>query len=228
MASMTMAPAMALALQANFGSVERWWQAFAAMAQTPAGSLGGVSLVFQPAEGTLANRFTQDLAPAEATGDVIVSFVPDDRFDHRRGEANAVANAPAATSESVAAFLDAIDWARAYERYQHVVHRASEPFGATAEQLRGARLVDVRRVGAFAESDSLIARAHWHDPAEVAAWAPELAADRVVVYCVYGHEVGRATALRLRAAGVDARFLRGGFDGWKAAGQPLQPKGEGT
>ena len=31
---------------------------------------------------------------------------------------------------------------------------------------------------------------------------------RVVVYCVYGHEVGRATALRLRAAGLEAHFLR--------------------
>jgi Fe-Mn family superoxide dismutase len=47
----------------------------------------------------------------------------------------------------------------------------------------------------------------------------------VVVYCVYGHEVGRSTAMRLRATGVDARFLRGGIDGWKAAGKPLQSKG---
>ena len=43
----------------------------------------------------------------------------------------------------------------------------------------------------------------------------------VVVYCVYGHEVGRATALRLRAAGLKARYLRGGIDGWQAAGRPL-------
>jgi len=41
---------------------------------------------------------------------------------------------------------------------------------------------------------------------------------------VYGHEVGRATALRLRAAGVDARFLRGGIDGWQAAGRPVDSK----
>jgi Fe-Mn family superoxide dismutase len=36
---------------------------------------------------------------------------------------------------------------------------------------------------------------------------------KVIVYCVYGHEVGRAAALRLRARGVDAHFLRGGIDG---------------
>jgi Fe-Mn family superoxide dismutase len=45
----------------------------------------------------------------------------------------------------------------------------------------------------------------------------------VVVYCVYGHEVGRATAMRLRAAGVNARYLRGGIDGWVSAARPTQP-----
>jgi Fe-Mn family superoxide dismutase len=49
----------------------------------------------------------------------------------------------------------------------------------------------------------------------------------VVVYCVHGHEVSRATALRLRAAGLDARFLRGGIAAWEAAGLPLQPRTPG-
>jgi len=49
-----------------------------------------------------------------------------------------------------------------------------------------------------------------------------------VVYCVYGHEVGRATALRLRAQGVNARFLRGGIDAWQAAGRPIDPKGNAS
>jgi len=34
------------------------------------------------------------------------------------------------------------------------------------------------------------------------------------------------TAVRLRAAGLNARCLRGGIDGWKAAGQPLAPRTE--
>ncbi len=56
-------------------------------------------------------------------------------------------------------------------------------------------------------------------------WASELPADRdVVVYCVYGHEVSRAAALRLRAAGLRARFLRGGIEGWRTAGRPLADK----
>jgi len=41
----------------------------------------------------------------------------------------------------------------------------------------------------------------------------------------YGHEVGRTTAMRLRSAGVKARFLHGGIDGWKSARRPLTEKG---
>jgi superoxide dismutase, Fe-Mn family len=44
------------------------------------------------------------------------------------------------------------------------------------------------------------------------------------VYCVYGHEVGRVTALRLQAAGLKARYLVGGIDAWQAAGRPLVDK----
>ena len=56
-------------------------------------------------------------------------------------------------------------------------------------------------------------------------WGAQLPKDQpVIVYCVYGHEVGRSTAMRLRAAGVEARFLRGGIDGWKSAGRPLARK----
>jgi Fe-Mn family superoxide dismutase len=59
----------------------------------------------------------------------------------------------------------------------------------------------------------------------VSSWSSSLPQDKpVVVYCVYGHEVGRSTAMRLRAAGVNARFLQGGIDGWKAAGRPLAYK----
>jgi superoxide dismutase, Fe-Mn family len=41
---------------------------------------------------------------------------------------------------------------------------------------------------------------------------------------VHGHEVSRATALRLRAAGLNARYLRGGIDSWQAAGRPIVDK----
>jgi Fe-Mn family superoxide dismutase len=118
-----------------------------------------------------------------------------------------------------------IAWAAVYQRYQDAVHAASEPFGATQEDLGIALVFDVRRAGVFDQALSMIPGARWCDPATVGEWAGELPADRdIVVYCVYGHEVGRVTALRLRAAGLRARYLRGGIDGWQAAGQALAAK----
>ena len=90
-------------------------------------------------------------------------------------------------------------------------------------------MLDVRRAGVFENATAMIPGARWCDPGTVSAWATELPQDReVVVYCVYGHEVGRATAMRLRAAGLRAPYLRGGIDGWKAAGRPLADKPGGA
>jgi Fe-Mn family superoxide dismutase len=118
--------------------------------------------------------------------------------------------------------------ARVYERYQQAVHAASEPFGVTQDEVAGSTLLDVRRAGVFEHATAMIPGATWFDPSAVDRWASELPADRgVVVYCVYGHEVGRSTAMRLRAMGIDARYLRGGFDGWQAAGRPVEAKPPG-
>ena len=71
----------------------------------------------------------------------------------------------------------------------------------------------------------MLPEARWFDPAAVASWAAELPRDReIVVYCVYGHEVGRNTALRLRAAGLNARYLRGGIDAWSLFVDPSVPR----
>ena len=101
-----------------------------------------------------------------------------------------------------------------------------EPFGADLSEAAQASLIDVRRLPAFEKSQHMLPAAVWRDPARVDAWAPTLSPGAaIVVYCVYGHEVSRNTALRLRALGLDARFLRGGFDAWQAAGLPLVDKG---
>jgi rhodanese-related sulfurtransferase len=99
-------------------------------------------------------------------------------------------------------------------------------FAASQDDVAEAQVLDVRRAGMFDKAETLIPGAKWRDPAAVDAWARDLPADKeIVVYCVYGHEVGRATALRLRSQGLKARFLRGGIDGWQAAGRPVDPKG---
>jgi len=216
----SMAPAMKLALDANFGSFERWREEFVACAKALGGGSGWMLLVFQPREGTLVNQWAADHTHAVAGGVPILAL---DMYEHAYHLDHG-----AAAGAYVDAFMGNIDWAGVYERYQAAVHAASEPWATDADALAGATLLDVRRHGAFAEAGSMIPGAKWCDPATVATWAAELpAGEPVVVYCVYGHEVGRATALRLRAAGRNARFLRGGIDGWAAGGRAVVDKPRG-
>ncbi|MFZ2649697.1 MAG: Fe-Mn family superoxide dismutase [Burkholderiaceae bacterium] len=213
----TMAPAMALALTANFGNVQRWREEFVAIGKALGGGSGWVLLTFNPREGRLVNLWAADHTHGLAGGTPILAL---DMYEHAYHLDHG-----AAAGAYVDAFMANIDWARVYERYQHAVHAASEPFGAAQDQVAGAIVLDVRRAGVFEQATTMIPGARWCDPADVGHWAGELSADRdVVVYCVYGHEVGRATALRLRAAGLKARFLSGGIDAWQAAARPLEPK----
>jgi Fe-Mn family superoxide dismutase len=189
----SMAPAMALALAANFGSVERWREQFRACP-------GWALLCFQPGDGTLVNRSAGGPTDAVAGGITLLSLARDSAIEN-------------------------IQWDGVYARYQHAVEAASEGLGAEQSQVEGALLFDVRRAGIFEQAGQMIPGATWRDPAAIGEWARSLPRDReIVVYCIYGHEVGRGTALRLRSQGLKARFLRGGIDGWKSAGLPLVDK----
>lgn len=215
----SMEPAMALALQANFGSVERWREEFIAMGRALGGGSGWVLLAFQPRDGTLVNQAAADHTQALAGGIPLLAL---DMYEHSYHM-----DFGAAAGDYVDAFMENIKWDAVYERYQLAVHDASEPYGATHDDVAGALVLDVRRAGVFDVAATRLAGAQWQDPARVDAWASTLPTDReIVVYCVYGHEVGRATAMRLRAAGLQARYLRGGIDGWQAAGRAVEPKGE--
>ena len=217
----TMVPAMALALDANFGSVERWRAEFVAMGKALAGGSGWVLLTFLPRDGTLVNQWAADHTDALAGAVPILAL---DMYEHAYHM-----DFGAAAGAYVDVFMTNIDRAQVYERYQVAVHGASEPFGAGPDELADAEVLDVRRAGMFEKEDALIPGASWRDPAAVDAWAPDVPRDKeIVVYCVYDHEVGRATALRLRAQGLDARFLRGGIDGWQAAGRRVEPKAKSS
>ena len=216
----TMEPAAKLMLEANFGSFERWREEFIAMGKALGGGSGWVLLVFQPREGTLVNQWAADHTHAVAGGVPILAL---DMYEHAYHM-----DYGAATGAYVDAFMGNIGWAAVYGRYQQAVHAASEPFGASQDEIGDALVFDVRRAGVFEQARTMIPGASWCDPSAVATWSAELSADRdVVVYCVYGHEVGRATAMRLRAAGVNARYLRGGIDGWQSAQRPLADKPAG-
>lgn len=213
----TMAPAMALALQANFGSVERWREEFVAVGKALGGGSGWVLLTFQPREGTLVNQWSADHTHALAGGITLLAL---DMYEHAYH-----LDYGAAAGLYVDAFMTNIHWARVYERYQQAVESTSDALGASHEDLQHAQVLDVRRAAVFEQADSVIPGATWRDPQAVDQWAASLPkGELVVVYCVYGHEVGRSTAMRLHACGIHARFLRGGIDGWKAAGKALESR----
>jgi len=96
----TMEPAMRLALDANFGSFERWREDFVkcASARDSAWTL----LAFQSNEGTLTNQWSND--HTHPRGVPILALDTRDRDAARIDE-----------------FLGGIDWARVYERYQAAV-----------------------------------------------------------------------------------------------------------
>ena len=220
-----MVPAMALALTASFGSVERWREEFVAMGKALGGGSGWVLQTFSPRDGSLVNSWASDHTHAVAGGVPILALDMYEHAYHMDFGANAGA--------WVEAFMANINWAAVYARYQHAVHGVGEEFSVSQADLLAsqqgkspsAALFDVRRAGVYEQAGQVLPGAQWRDPATVSQWSAELLPDReVVVYCVYGHEVGRSTALRLRAQGINARFLKGGIDEWQKANLPMQLK----
>ena len=80
-------------------------------------------------------------------------------------------------------------------------------------------LIDVRRQPAFDADLHVIPHAIRRAPEAIADWASALEPWRpVTVYCVHGHEVSQNAAAFLCAAGLDARTLDGGIEGWREHG----------
>ena len=107
----------------------------------------------------------------------------------------------------------------------------------TAELRRSIRsgtpplVIDVRKRERFREAHDLIRGALRRDPLRITDWSKSLpAAAHVVVYCVHGHEVSQGAANALAGMGIDARFLEGGIERWRADGGELfaKPRGAST
>lgn len=216
-----MPPPLELALTASFGSVARWREEFTAMGKALSGGSGWVILCLQPGDGLLVNQWACDHSQVLAGGVPLLAL---DMYEHAYH-----LDFGAQAGAYVDAFMSRIAWDKVYARYQQAVYAASLPLSIAADEIGEALLLDVRRAGAFAQAQTLIAGASWRDPVLVADWGRALCeVGKVVVYCVYGHEVGQSTALRLRALGVDVAFLVGGIDGWASAQRPLTSKGAGS
>src|SRR3546814_3648248 len=96
-------------------------------------------------------------------------------------------------------------------------------------------VVDVRRRGVYDADTAVLPTARWHDHRAALDWGRALQPGRpTVVYCVHGHQVSLSAVCLLRSLGLDARFLEGGIEAYRAAGGPTirkaalpRPPGEG-
>jgi superoxide dismutase, Fe-Mn family len=225
-------PALAEALARDFGSVERWRSEFMAMAYALGGGSGWVVLVYVPRDGRLVNQFAAEHTQAVAGGIPILAL---DMYEHAY-HIDFGANPKA----YVDAFMRNVDWQAVQDRYEDALKVApprplvQKEFGdlpgIDVEEVRAMldagkplQLIDARPRHSVSRVQDIAVGATWRDPDRVQEWMGELSkTEPVVVYCVYGFHVGCHTAIALREAGFDARYMKGGHCGWKAVGGPVE------
>ncbi|HMK01648.1 MAG TPA: Fe-Mn family superoxide dismutase [Reyranella sp.] len=224
----TVPETMAAALARDFGSTDRWRQEFIALANALAGGSGWVLLTYVPRDGRLINQSGADHGQNIAGGIPILAL---DMYEHAY-HIDFGANAPA----YVAAFMRNIDWSAVEGRYEDAT-RVAPPRPLEQKQFAGVPAMTVEEVKAMLDSgdrvqvidarprhyttraQDIMEGAVWRDPERLDEWIGELSkADPVVTYCVYGFHVGCETAIALRKAGFDARYMAGGHYAWKAIG----------
>ena len=84
-------------------------------------------------------------------------------------------------------------------------------------------VVDVCIDEDFKADPRLVPASIRHDFRDIAALAPKLAGNRVVVVCHKGKKLSQGSAAILRDMGVAAETLEGGIVAWREAGQLLVP-----
>jgi len=209
---------LSIALERDFGSVERWRAEFMALAKAMGGGSGWALLSWSSREGRLVNHWAADHAHLLAGATPILAL---DMYEHAYH-----LDFGARAGAYVDAFMANVDWAAVHERFAEAVAADGHAHAADPAQLApGAQLIDVRRAATYAGASHVLAGATWRDPARLADWSRELDASRpILVYCFHGLDIGRSAALALRARGFDARFIAGGIEACRAAGVPLAPK----
>lgn len=86
-------------------------------------------------------------------------------------------------------------------------------------------IIDVRRRDAYEGSPHLLPGAVWRDAHAVRQWSAALdRATPIVVACKGGHEMSQSTVASMRADGIDASVLEGGYEAWAGAGLPVVSK----
>ena len=215
------ASGLTTAFERDFGSVARWRAEFTAMAKAMGGGSGWAMLSWSPREGRLVNHWAADATDGLVGASPVLALDMDEHAYHLDFGAGAGAY--------VDVFMQNIRWDATYRRYGAAVFSAAAAWGTEVQTLReqaaDCTLLDVRRPESRAQTDDTLAGAVWRDPAKVDEWSPALDRSKpVVVCCVHGLDIGRSTAMALRARGLDARYLVGGLQAWRTAGMPLQPQ----
>ncbi|MEA2871158.1 MAG: superoxide dismutase, Fe-Mn family [Hyphomicrobiales bacterium] len=214
------------AIARDFGSVDRWRHEFIALATALSGSSGWVLLTYVPRDGRLINQTASDHGQSIAGGIPILAI---DMYEHAyQLDFGANANAYIAT------FMRNIDWTAVQARYQDASEvkppkrLEQKQFGdlpsITVEEIRGmldsgakVQIIDTRPRHYTARAQDMMEGAVWRDPERLDDWIGELSkTEPVVTFCVYGFHIGCETAVTLRKAGFDARYMAGGHYAWKA------------
>jgi superoxide dismutase, Fe-Mn family len=211
---------MSVALERDFGSVERWQREFTALAKAMGGGSGWALLSWSPREGRLVTHWAADHTHLLAGATPVLAL---DMYEHAYH-----LDFGAKAAAYVDAFMRNVNWDSVYRRYDATVAADAAATSVAVNPHTAAtstQLVDVRRRETYAEAADQIVGASWRDPALLPAWSEELDRGRpVLVYCVHGLDIGRSTALALRARGFDAHCMAGGIEAYRDASLPLVPK----
>ena len=226
-----MTPAMSEALARDFGSAQKWRTQFSAMGYALGGGSGWVLLVWNPRDGRLINQYATEHGQAVAGGVPILALDMYEHAYHMDFGANSKAY--------VDTFMRNVDWQSVEGRYEDAMKTLpprplvqpefGDVPGVGVEEVRellaqgAVQLIDTRPKHFVSRQQDIADGVTWRDPERVGEWMGELSKEKpVVVYCAYGFHVGCRTAVTLRDAGFDARYMKVGHSGWKAVGAPIR------
>jgi Fe-Mn family superoxide dismutase len=219
---------MASVLAQDFGSLDRWRDEFRAMGKALAGGSGWVVLVYLPRDRRLINQYSSEHNQGISSGVPILALDMYEHAYHIDFGANAMAY--------IDTFMRNIDWNAVETRYDDALKvEPPRPLvqpeygdlpGVSVEEVKAmldegkpVQVIDARPRHFVSRTQDIIEGAVWRDPERVQQWAGELSrSDPVVTFCAYGFHVGCNTAMALREAGFDVRYIKGGHSAWKAIG----------
>jgi Fe-Mn family superoxide dismutase len=219
-------------LARDFGSLERWRAEFRAMGYALGGGSGWVLLTYVPRDGGLINQYASEHSQSIASGVPILALDMYEHAYHMDFGANARAY--------VDTFFRNLDWPALEKRCEDAQtvpppRLLEQPEfgdlqGIGVEEVKAmmaagqkVQVIDVRPRHNVSRQQDIVEGVEWRDPERVQEWMGELSkSEPVVAYCAYGFQVGCKTAIKLREAGFDTKYVNSGHSGWKAIGSPVK------